>query len=309
MPLPRWSPDVTSLDLLLSVAELGSVGKAAAAHGISQPAASARLDRLERQVRLVLLTRTPTGSALTPAGAVFAAWAREVVAAVQTLDDNVAALQHTRSARLRIAASLTVAEYLLPAWLVLLRRGHPDLDVTAVVANSHDVCDGVRAGSADVGFVEMPTVPADFHTARVGLDRLVLVAAPSYPAAARTRGATAPSDLLDQPLLLRERGSGTRETFLQALAQALGRDDDPPLRHAVELGSTATILATARAGGGIGVISARAARADLDTGSLAEVRVPGLVAERPLTALWLGRTASPAAKVLVDLARQADATS
>jgi DNA-binding transcriptional LysR family regulator len=300
VPLPTWIPDLESLDLLLSVAELGSVGKAAHAHGISQPAASTRLHRLERQVGLGLLTRTTTGSTLTPVGHAFVTWAREVVFAAASLADNVTALRQSRTAKLRVAASLTVAEYLLPQWLLRLRRDHPALDVSAVVANSHDVCERVRGGQVDLGFVETPGVPGDLSHRQVGTDQLAFVAAPDYPAA-RRRTPLPPGDLTTQPVLLREIGSGTRETFLEALANALG-SSTVVLPHAIELGSTATILATARAGGGIGVVSARAARVDVSTGALAEVTVAGLTPTRPLNAVWVGAGPSPSAALLIDMA-------
>jgi DNA-binding transcriptional LysR family regulator len=308
VPLASWSPDLNSIDLLLSVAESGSVGKAASAHGISQPVASARLSRLERRVGLALLTRTVTGSRLTPEGEAFAAWAREVVLSMHALTDNVTALRQTHSARLRIAASLTVAEYLMPAWLMLLRRENPDLEVTAVVANSDDVCDRVRTGRVEVGFVEMPTVPVDLTAVQVGVDRLVFVAAPDYPAA-RAGNCLVAAELTQQPILLREEGSGTRATFLRALAQSLRSGGTPQLPHAVELGSTTTILATARAGGGVGVIGARAARADLNTGALVEVEVVGLEAIRPLNAVWMGRVPTPTAQLLISAAQRIERRS
>lgn len=309
MPLPRWSPDLNSLALLLSVAEFGSIGKAANAYGISQPVASTRLSRLERQVGLALLTRTATGSRLTPVGEAFAAWAREVVYSMQVLTDNVTALRETRSARLRIAASLTVAEYLMPAWLMLLRRENPSLEVTAVVANSDEVCDRVRCGRVEVGFVEMPTVPADLSAGQIGVDRLVLVAAPDHPAAAGSRTPVVAADLVEQPILLREQGSGTRTTFVNALATLLRSDGPLELPHALELGSTTTILATARVGGGIAVISARAARADLNTGALIEVEVAGLEARRPLNAVWMGRLPTPPAQLLINAAQRIERRS
>ncbi len=300
MSLPTWIPDLESLDLLLSVAELGSVGKAAHAHAISQPAASAKLHRLERQVGLALLTRSTSGSTLTPVGHAFVTWAREVVLSAASLAENVTALRQSRSAKLRIAASLTVAEYLLPSWLLKLRRENPTLDVSAVVANSHDVCDRVRAGQVELGFVETPAVPADLSHRQVGTDELAFVAAPDYPAA-RRRAPLQPVDLTTQPVLLREVGSGTRETFLEALATALN-EPTVDLMHAVELGSTTTILATARAGGGIGVISARAASVDLHAGTLAAVTVAGLTATRPLNAVWVGTAPSASAALLVKVA-------
>ncbi|GAB2463620.1 hypothetical protein GCM10027265_11160 [Jatrophihabitans fulvus] len=248
------------------------------------------------------MTRTAAGSTLTPIGQAFAAWARDVVAAAGTLSGNVTSLRVSQSAKLRIAASLTNAEYLMPRWLLVLRRENPSLDVSAVVANSHDVCDRVRSGAADLGFVEMPAVPADLSHADIGADTLTVVAAPDYPAARASRPLT-PTDLLEQPLLLREIGSGTRDTFLAALATALGRDTVAPA-HAVELGSTSTILATARAGGGLGVLSARAAGTDIEHGNLVEVPVAGLAAARPLSAVWMGATPSPSAALLIEVARR-----
>jgi DNA-binding transcriptional LysR family regulator len=302
MPLPPWISDLPALDLLLSVAETGSVGRAAQAHGISQPSASARLARLERRLGVPLLVRSRRGSLLTPAGQAVAVWTQQVVGAAHTLADGVLTLRADRVARLRVAASLTVAEYMLPAWLLGLRRTHPDTEISAEVSNSHGVCAMVRSGAADLGFVESPDIPADLSRRRVGEDRVALVVSAGYPLAARAGQALPIADLLEQPLLLREPGSGTRDTFLGAVEKALGTM--PPLPHATSLGSTTTILATARAGGGIGVVSARAAE---EKGELVELRVPGLDLHRPLHAVWLGKRPSPLAE---DLMRQvSDPTS
>jgi DNA-binding transcriptional LysR family regulator len=291
MPLPPWISDLPALDLLLSVAETGSVGRAAQAHGISQPSASARLARLERRLGVPLLVRSRRGSLLTPAGQAVAVWTQQVVGAAHTLADGVLSLRADQAARLRVAASLTIAEYMLPAWLLGLRRTHPDTEISAGVANSQGVFEMVRSGAADLGFVESPDIPAGLSRRRVGEDRVALVVSAGYPLAVRAGQDLPIADLLEQPLLLREPGSGTRDTFLGALEKALGAM--PPLPHATSLGSTTTILATARAGGGIGVVSARAAA------ELVELRVPGLDLLRPLHAVWLGKAPSPLAEDLM----------
>jgi len=300
MPLPPWISDLPALDLLVSVAETGSVGRAAQAHGITQPSASARLAKLERRLGVPLLVRSRRGSLLTPAGEAVVAWSHGVLEAARTLADGVLTLRADRQARLRISASLTVAEYLLPAWLLALRRSHPDLDIAAAVANSHDVVVAVRAGSADLGFVESPDIPPDLSSRVVGEDRLALVVAAGYPLAAQAWRALRATDLADQPLLLREPGSGTRDTFLRALAAAWGFP--PALPHAISLGSTTTILSTVRAGGGVGVISARAAASAVAAGELVELRVEGLSLGRPLHALWLGRAPTALAAELLKIA-------
>ncbi|HEV7146828.1 MAG TPA: LysR family transcriptional regulator [Pedococcus sp.] len=302
MPLPPWTPDLPALDLLLSVAELGSVGRAAQAHSISQPSASARLARLERRLGVSLLVRTSRGSSLTPAGEAVVAWARGVVNAAQDLTDGVSTLRAGRRARLRAAASLTIAEYLMPQWLLILRRRHPGLDIAVTVANSHAVCARVRSGRADIGFIEAPSVPPDLSNRSVGQDRLALVVARDYPLASRAVTGIRPRDLLDQPILLREAGSGTRDTFLHALARAI-RVKDPYLPHATELGSTTTILATARAGGGIGVVSTRAVAGEIANGQLVELNVAGLDLRRRLHAVWTGRAPTDLGRELVEIAR------
>src|SRR5688500_3723160 len=126
MPLPSRVTDLASFDLLLSVAELGSIGRAAKAHGMSQPSASERLRTLEARVGVALLERTSRGARLTTAGQLVAGWAAPVLARAVDLDAGLTSLRADRHSHLRVAASLTVAEYLLPAWLIALRTVSPD---------------------------------------------------------------------------------------------------------------------------------------------------------------------------------------
>jgi DNA-binding transcriptional LysR family regulator len=303
VPLPSWTPDLPTLDLLISVARLGSIGRAAAEHGISQPSASARLSHLERRVGVDLLARSTAGTQLTPAGEAFVAWARPVVEASSALVDGVQALRAGHRARLRVAASLTVAEYLLPEWLLALRSREPDLEVSVTVANSAEVCADVERGLVQLGFVELPAAPAGLSRRKVGSDRLALVVGAGHPLAGRGRRRLGPRDLVEQQLLVREAGSGTRDTFVRALEKAVGEDAAPALAHATALGSTTTIVATARAGGGVGVVSARAVAAELAAGTLVELRVDELDLTRPLHAIWRGASPGDAAAELVAIAR------
>jgi DNA-binding transcriptional LysR family regulator len=162
------------------------------------------------------------------------------------------------------------------------------------------VVEAVRAGVVDLGFVESPDIPPDLGARVVGEDRLALVVAAGYPLAAHAWRPLRPTDLVDQPLLLREPGSGTRDTFLRALSSAVGFE--PSLPHAISLGSTTTILSTVRAGGGVGVISARAAASAVAAGELVELQVEGMPLSRPLHALWLGRTPTALAAELLSIA-------
>lgn len=297
--LPLWTPDLPALDLLISIAELGSLGRAATVHQISQPSASARLARLERLVGAVLVRRGPRGSSLTLTGEALLAWARPVVDSARQLSEGIATLRGDRSASLRIAASLTVAEFMVPQWLQLLRGHHPDIGTAVHVVNSHDVVEQVKAGAVDVGFVETPAPPPGVHARWVGQDRLTLVAAHDSLLAAAGRPLRL-SELVDEPLLLREPGSGTRDTFLFALNVEGG--ERSWLGHWIELGSTATIVATALAGGGVGVVSARAVAREIAEGTLVELRLEKLNLVRPLHAVWVGPRLGALAAELIEIA-------
>lgn len=95
-------PDLDSLALLLQIASTGSLGRAGAVHGISQPAVSARVRTLEGLVGLPLVERTARGSALTPNGVLVAGWARQVLDAAEVLDAGVASLRSTSEQQLRV---------------------------------------------------------------------------------------------------------------------------------------------------------------------------------------------------------------
>src|ERR1700733_5619204 len=153
MPFAQPYPDLTALDLLVSVAELGSISAAAGAHGISQPAASMRLSALERMLNIQLLERASTGARLTPAGVATVEGAAAVLADVRALLVGTAALRAKQGSHLLVAASLTIAEYLIPGWLGLLAADMPNTTVSLDMGNTAHVTYSVSHGDAEIGFI------------------------------------------------------------------------------------------------------------------------------------------------------------
>lgn len=180
MALPADAPGLASLDLFVSVVQLGSLSAAASAHGISQPSASARIRQLERQLGLELLTRGPNGSVPTSAGRMVAEWAQRVLDPLDDLLRSTAALRAGNETNVRVAASYTIAEHLLPRWLSALRRVHPDVDVELLVVNTAGVLDQVRAGDVELGFIEGAGPVQGLQTRVVAHDDLVVVVDPTH---------------------------------------------------------------------------------------------------------------------------------
>ncbi len=261
---------------------------------MSQPSASARVRQLERQLDVTLLRRGPTGSVPTDAGRLVAEWATEVLEAAGRLEAGVASLRAASSPPLRLAASLTVAEHLLPGWLAQLRSPASG-EVALEVANSQRVLEAVAGGRAQLGFIESPGPIGGLPSAEVGTDELVVVASPGHPWA-RRRTPLPAALLAAEPLVTREPGSGTRAALEAAMAEA----GLAPASPAAELGSTAAVKGWLLAGGGAGVLSRRAVEPELRLRTLVEVKVAGVGLRRRLRAVWPapGPPEGPAAALL-----------
>ncbi|MCY0923472.1 LysR family transcriptional regulator, partial [Streptomyces sp. H27-G5] len=264
VPLAHRVPDLGALELLLAVARVGSLSAAARRLGITQPAASSRIRAMETRLGVALVDRSPRGSTLTAEGALVTDWARRVVEAAEAFDAGAQALRGRRDSRLRVAASMTIAEYLLPGWLIALRGQRPGTAVSLHAGNSADVAERVLAHEADLGFVEGLSVPDGLDSAVIAQDRLVVAVAPRHPWARRTRPVPA-QELAATPLILRERGSGTRQVLDAALAGCGGLA--APL---LELASTTAVKAAALSGAGPCVLSELAVGDELGARRLVE---------------------------------------
>ena len=297
MPLPQPLPDLAALDLLVSVGELGSISAAAEAHRVSQPAASMRLRSLERVLGLQLLERVRTGSRLTAAGEATVEWAGAVLNDLRALLAGTAALRSDERSHLRLAASLTVAEYLIPGWLGRLSTALPDVGVSLEMGNTAHVAELVARGEVEVGFIEGPRPPGQLRSRDLRADELVVVVGRGHPWA-RRHGPVSAVELAATPLLVREHGSGTRDILTAALAE-----HGLQVRTSMELGSTTAIKAAAAAGGGPAVLSALAVEAEIRSGRLVAVACVGLRFDRTIRAVWTAdRSLSQPAARLVAIA-------
>ncbi|GGD68534.1 LysR family transcriptional regulator [Microbacterium murale] len=297
-------PDIDALQLLSAAVRYGSISAAARESGVTQQTASARLRSVERQLEMELFRRTPRGVVPTPAGETLASWAEDVLAGAERFRAGVETLRDERSRELTVAASQTVAAHMVPSWLVALRvrqvrAGRAPTAVRLLTANSVEVEELVRSGSADLGFIESPLLPAGLSQTSVRTDALVLVVAPGHPWTARAEVTMA--EVADAELVAREEGSGTRETWETAVRARLGRDVVPP---AVVLPTSAAVRSAVAEGLAPALLSELAVADDVRLGRLAEVSMSGPPVVRPISALWRGkaRDLTPTNRELLDVA-------
>jgi DNA-binding transcriptional LysR family regulator len=226
MALSARMPELSAFEIFVAIARTGSLGAASRELGLTQQAVSARIASMEAQTGVALVVRTPRGSQLTPAGVVVAEWADRLLGVAQHVDAGLASLRSETRKRIKLVASLTVAEQLMPRWLVslqaaALRRGATAPEVIMTATNSDQAIAAVRDGDADLGFIETPHVPSGLRSSVVGRDELVVIVPPDHKWARRARSLSA-SELSETPLVTREAGSGTRDSLTAALRQKLG---------------------------------------------------------------------------------------
>jgi len=290
MAIPPREPDVDALRALALTAEHGSLSAAAAILGVTQQGVSVRIRSLEATLKVRLLARSPRGSRLTPAGELVAGWAAPLLDAATDFTAATRTLAAHRASRLSLAASLTIAEFLMPAWIARWRAslGQDGPLVHLTAANSRAVIEAVRAGTVDLGLIETPSIPGDLGTTRIGVDTIEVVTATTHPWAASRRVSAA--TVAATALVLREEGSGTRQALEEALAGAGHPLTAPPVAVA---STTLDVRSAIMAGYGPGALSALAVADDVRAGRLARIRVTNLTIARPLTAIWATSRPSP----------------
>lgn len=302
--LPNSAPDLAALDLFVSVVDCGSLSRAASLHYISQPSASARIAQLERRLGLRLLDRTSSGSVPTPEGRILADHARTVLASATRFCGTAEALANSLGSRLRVVASYTMGDYVLPRWLHVLGPRIPDISM--IVRNSADTIRDVIAGAGELGFMCVPQFDGPLESLPVGRDRLAVIAHPDHHWAKRLRPLR-PEHLASERLVMREEQSGTRGRIYELLEPYR---PDPAPTPVLELGSTSAIKAAVLEGIAPAVVSRLTVAEELASGRLVEIPVKDLELDRTLYAIWRsGQRLSDEAQMLLDFASSPEARS
>lgn len=288
---PRAS--LVQLRSLEATVRLGGVGQAARALHLAQPTVSTQLKELASVLGLVLFEAQGRGLVPTATGLRLAETVRAMGACWQQFEDDAAELQGLKRGRLRIAA-VTTTEYFLPDLLGPFARQYPGIQIELAVENRDAVVARLTCGEDELAAMMRP--PEHLPLARWPFleNPLVLIAPLDHPLAGRKRLKLA--DLVDQPLLVREAGSGTRAAADEAFAS---QGVDWPPRMA--LGSNEAIKHAVRAGLGLAVLSRHTLSADPAADGLVVLPVVGFPIRRQWYLVWRqDRALSLPARTLLD---------
>lgn len=258
-----------------AVAEQASFRRAAEQLHISQPSVSQHVQLLEEELGAKLLERTSAGIEITSAGELLLNFARRSSRMSQQVLAALAQLEGQPGGALSLAASTTVAQYLLPRILGGFLKDNLRVQLTVKSGNTEEVAAWVLGGAADLGMVEGPPASKELAVERFLEDRLALIVPRGHRWAGKQISLAA---LASAPLLMREQGSGTRRVTEQALRRAGLRLNQ--LTIAMELDSTEAIVSGVEAGLGVGFVSELAIRKELRLGTLSTAQITGLEMRR-----------------------------
>lgn len=260
-----------------AVAQQLSFRKAAEELYLTQPAVSLQIKALEEDLGVLLFDRSGSRVALTRAGKLLLGYAERVHAMLGKAEQEIAAASGELAGQLALGASTTIAQYVLPRLLGEFLKSHPRVQPSLISGNTERIVEAVVARDIALGFIEGPSRSKDVKEEAFLADEIVLVVPAGHEWAERERIAT--KELAPVPMLMRERGSGTRHV----VEMALERHGVKPasLNVAMELDSTEAIKSAVEVGLGVGFISKWAFAKDTRAGmSLKIVEVDDLRIKR-----------------------------
>jgi DNA-binding transcriptional LysR family regulator len=269
----------SQLRTFLEVARQGSVRGAAAALMITEPSVSAALAALRDELQVPLVERDGRGIRLSAAGLELAHYAAQILGLA---DQAVRKAREAAgiAAPLNLVAVTTAGEYVLPPILKMFRLAHPEVQLRMEVGNRAGVIDRVSAREADLGFGGRPPEGRGLKGVAFLENELVVVAPRDDVHSEAT--SIEPAELEDETWLLREPGSGTRET-----TEEFWNNHDLQVASTMTLGSNGAVKQATAAGLGITLISTHAVAMELASGALHQLPVVGTPLRRSWYALYL----------------------
>ncbi|EJW17778.1 LysR family transcriptional regulator [Paenibacillus alvei] len=265
---------VDTMKVYVAVVEQRNFSRAAELLHLSQPGVSQHIRNLEQEFGVQLIHRSPKHVKLTEAGEILYKHAKEMIARYEAAREDIGLLRDEVTGSLRIGASFTIGEYILPRIVASFARQYPSVDVQVTIANTEQIAQSVRANELDIGLVEGKIEYKDLQLGTPFMeDEMVLVVSPNHSFASMPT--IEPSMLHDEVWVLREQGSGTR-----AYSDQFMSDLKLHIKRSYVFNSSQSVKEAVMAGLGIAMLSYWVIRKEQEHGELRLVHVKGKSVKR-----------------------------
>lgn len=264
------------LKVFHTVAKRLNFTKAADELCITQPAVSKHIQEIENYFKIKLFDRNGTKIKLTEAGNTLLQYTNQLFGIYSNLEFELNTLNQRHKGKLRIGASTTIAQYVLPPLLAAFHKKFVDINVTLLINNTEQIELALQNKDIDFGIIEGQSKNASFKYTEFLKDEIVLVANINHPAAKKEKIQLA--ELLKTPLLLREPGSGTLEVIAHTLKPLDIKISQ--LNTEMQLGSTESIKSYLLHSNCMAFLSIYSILKELKNKEVAIIDVKGLNIER-----------------------------
>jgi DNA-binding transcriptional LysR family regulator len=293
--------NIKQLEIFVTIATTGSFSKGAEAACITQPTASQHIAALEESCGVRLLDRTGRGVMTTEAGKIMLVHARQVIKSLKETEQAILQFRQADGVELCVGGSTIPGTYLLPKVIAALRATDPGIRVKVEIGDSSEVLARLNEENIEIGIVGSAADDKRFTTETLGYDEILLVAGKGHPWCGRD--AVKLGELLKEPIITREKGSGTSESVTAALRQHGITPDD--LMVCATLPGSEAIKQAVLAECGVAFISEMAVRGELKRGELVSINLSGIAITRSFSMVHRkGRALSPAATAFSAMLRR-----
>jgi DNA-binding transcriptional LysR family regulator len=290
--------NLRQLEVFLAVLDQGGFSSAARVTKLTQSTISQHISALEDEVGVRLLERSRKGVRATEAGKILRGYAKSLVGELRNAESALRRFRGLEQTTLHVGVSSVPGAELVPQVLARLCKMHPRLDLVLVQGDTSRIVEAIANREAEVGVVGRRLRMRGLTYTEVGDDRIVLVVAPGHAWAKRK--SIRIEELPESDFVVREPGSGTGETVMDAL-RAAGVDTETLRIRAVVDGNEA-LKSTVKIGMGAAFFSVVTVARDVERGELAIIPVQGLSISRPFYLVRrAGRRSSPPASAFWDL--------
>lgn len=256
------------LEALVMLVEERSFSDAARKMTLSQPSLSKHIRNLEIFVDCPLINRTKTGISLTNEGMILFGYAKKILRLRDEAREKIITLKDTLSGHVYIGTSTIPSTYILPALLTGLKKDHPDIKVHILSGDSENILEMVLSSQVEIGFIGRHTHDSRIVCEPIWQDELILVA--GGESRFRNLSKATIEDIIHEPFIIREKGSGTR-AILEDYLKSQGLEPLSRFTLACELGSSEAVKEAVISGLGISILSVHAVKREIKQGLLTRI--------------------------------------
>ena len=254
-----------ALRTFITLAELKNFTKTSEMLHISQPSVSLHIKNLEKEFQTELFIRSPKYVQITPSGNILYNRAKQILSLYEQTKEDILAHHDSIEGELKIGASFTIGEYILPAFLSKLQKDFPKLDLTVIIGNTAEIVRHVREFQVDIGLIEGQTNDKELTIHPFMQDELFIISSPAYPG---FKNNMTLNDLQDHTWITREEGSGTREYINHVI-----RSNGLKVKSLLTISSNQGVKESVRQGLGISLLSHSVIEREVEHGDLSIVRL------------------------------------